>query len=80
MMFARSLCGGRWFVALFFASMAAFAQAPGTAAPTVAAKSCAALKSRVDAVPGKGPLFLRSYDGADGVGEPQATPGGLEQR
>ncbi|MBO9663579.1 MAG: hypothetical protein J7520_11710 [Dokdonella sp.] len=52
-------------------SVAAFAQAREAAVTTVAAKSCAALKSRVDAAPGKGPLFLRSYDGGQGGAEPQ---------
>lgn len=71
MTYARSRRGGRWLAAFVFASMAAFAQAREDVAPTIAAKSCAALKSRVDAVPGNGPLFLRSYDGAKGVGEAQ---------
>ncbi len=71
MMFVRLPSGCRWLVAFVFSFMAAFAQARGTVASTVAAKSCAALKSRVDSIPGHGPLFLRSYDAAQGVGEPQ---------
>lgn len=66
---ARSLRGGRWFAVFLSASLAAFAHAGEGVATKVAAKSCAALKSRVDAVPGKGPLFLRSYDGAPGASE-----------
>ena len=34
----------------------------------VAARACAALTERVNAVPGDGPLFLRSYDAASGDG------------
>jgi len=56
-------------VALALAFVAASAHAAEPAAALVAAKTCAALKARVDAVPGSGALFLRSYDGADGVGE-----------
>ena len=68
---ARPLRGGRWIVACALSSIAAFAQARDVVASAVATKSCAALKSRVDALPGSGPVFLRSYDGADGAGEPR---------
>ena len=53
--------------------IAAIAQ-PASANPQhhVAARGCAALKSRIDAVPA-GPGFLRSYDSADG-GEPDSPP------
>jgi hypothetical protein len=71
MMLARSLRGGCWLVAFVFSTIATFAQARAVVAPTIAAKGCAALKGRVDAVPGSGPLFLRSYDGAAGADEPQ---------
>lgn len=37
----------------------------------VAARACAAIKSRVDAVAGNTPVFLRSYDAATGEGEPE---------
>lgn len=70
MTFARSLRSGRWFAAFLLSSAAALVQAGEGVAATVAAKSCAALKGRVDAMPGKGPVFLRSYDGAQGTGEP----------
>jgi hypothetical protein len=36
----------------------------------VAARACAAIKSRVDAVAGDAPVFLRSYDAAIGVAAP----------
>ena len=71
MSFARSLRGGRWVAAFALSSIAAFAQARDVVASAVATKSCAALKGRVDALPGNGPVFLRSYDGADGTGEAQ---------
>jgi len=38
------------------------------AARILADRACAALVSRVAAEPGSGPVFLRSYDGADGAG------------
>src|SRR5215475_3727321 len=34
----------------------------------LADRACAALTERVNAVPGKGPVFLRSYDAASGQG------------
>lgn len=68
---ARRLRGERWLVIVAASCLAAFAHAREAASTTVAAKSCAALKSRVDAVPGGGPVFLRSYDGAQGAAEPQ---------
>ena len=71
MTFARSLRGARWLAVLASASIATFAHAGGSADSALAAKSCAALKGRVDAVPGGAPLFLRSYDGPSGAGEPQ---------
>ncbi len=67
----RAPGGGRWIVALLLALVATCAQAREDVAALVATKSCAALKGRVDALPGDGPLFLRSYDRADGAGEPQ---------
>jgi hypothetical protein len=72
MMSSRPLHGGHWLVLLALSCMTLLAPASGVAVPTIAMKSCAALKSRVDAVPGGMPLFLRSYDGANGTGEPQA--------
>lgn len=69
---SRLLHGAHWLVLLALSSMPLFAQARDVVVPTVARRSCAALKSRVDAVPGGAPLFLRSYDGANGAGEPQA--------
>jgi hypothetical protein len=71
MTFAGRLRGGHWLAALALSCVAAFAQAREAAAPSVTAKSCSALKSRVDALPGSGPVFLRSYDGAEGASEPQ---------
>jgi hypothetical protein len=40
----------------------------GTLNARLAEKGCAVLAGRVDAVPGTGPVFLRSFDGADGKG------------
>lgn len=71
MTFARSTRGVCWIVALAWASAVASVHAGDAVALSVAAKSCVVLKSRVDAVPGDGPLFLRSYDAVDGVGESQ---------
>jgi len=68
---ARSPCGGRWLAVLLLIPLAGLAQARDDVAATVAAKSCAALRARVAAVPGAAPLLLRSYDGVDG-GEPAA--------
>jgi hypothetical protein len=68
---ARSLRGARWLAVLASASIATFAHAGGNAGSALAAKSCAALKGRVDATAGDAPLFLRSYDGPSGAGEPQ---------
>jgi hypothetical protein len=73
MRFARSCA--RWLVFLAAASIASFSQAKPLRAPAsesaLASKACAALKSRVDAVVGAAPLFVRSYDSPDGLGEPQ---------
>lgn len=63
--------GGHWAVALVLASAASFAQAGATVVADVAAKSCDVLKTRVDAQPGAGPVFLRSYDGAEARSEPR---------
>ncbi|MFC4820626.1 hypothetical protein [Dokdonella ginsengisoli] len=60
---ARRARGLRRLAIVALACVAAFAQAHAAPASPVAAKSCAALKGRVDAVAGKGALFLRSYDG-----------------
>ncbi|MBC7906690.1 MAG: hypothetical protein H7Y60_08095 [Rhodospirillaceae bacterium] len=38
---------------------------PGTALAEVGEKGCAALAARVDAIPGRGPALLPSYDNAD---------------
>jgi hypothetical protein len=46
---------------------------PALAAEEIGARACAALTARVDAVAGPGPVFLRSYDHADGEG-PNAEP------
>lgn len=70
MTFARRLRAG-WLVALALSSVTVLAQPREDAATAVAAKSCAALKRRIDAMPGSGPVFLRSYDGAEGASEPQ---------
>jgi hypothetical protein len=43
-------------------------------AGAVAQRSCAALGRRVDEVPGREPLLLRSYDDAGGAGEPAQPP------
>lgn len=52
----------------------ALSAAPALAAEgDLAARSCAALAVRVDEVPGTGPVFLRSYDHADGSG-PASEP------
>lgn len=67
----RYASGGRWFAALLLSSAAAFAQAGENVSAAIRAKSCAALKRRVDAVAGEGPVFLRSYEGVDGAAEPQ---------
>lgn len=63
---------GRCLAAFAFGCLATLAQARENAAAALAATTCAAIKSRVDAVPGREPLFLRSYDGEAGRGEPQA--------
>ena len=70
MRFARSPRRGRWRAAIAFACMAVLVQARAGTVATLAADSCAALESRVDAIPGSAPVFLRSYDAVDGVGEP----------
>lgn len=69
---ARRARGLRRLAIVALACVAAFAQAHAAPASPVAAKSCAALKDRVDAVAGKGALFLRSYEGegADEAQEP----------
>ena len=62
-----------------FLTIAALVSLVLSAAPTLAAegdlaaRSCAALAGRVDEVPGTGPVFLRSYDHADGSG-PASEP------
>jgi hypothetical protein len=61
----------RCLAAFAFVCLASFAQAREDTAAALAATTCAAIKSRVDAVPGRGPLFLRSYDGEAGAAEPQ---------
>lgn len=71
MTFARRPRGVRWLMVPALSCVAAFAQAREPVAPAVAARSCAALKDRVDAAPGNGPVFLRSYDGAQGTDAPQ---------
>lgn len=42
--------------------------AAGEAAHEIASRACNALQERANAVPGDGPLFLRSYDAASGEG------------
>lgn len=59
-------------VTAFPASAAARAKADianAAIASEVADRACAAIAGRVDAVPGNGSLFLRSYDGTQGYGE-----------
>ena len=59
---------------LAVAAMVLFSPAPATAADSkLAQRGCETLASRVDEVPGDGPVFLRSYDHADGAG-PAAEP------
>jgi len=47
--------------------------APASTSPAdvVKVRTCAAVSARVDALSGDGPVFLRSYDGARGSGEPE---------
>lgn len=71
---ARRSRGGRWLLVLTLSCTATLAQAREAATATVAAKSCAALKSRVDAAPGEGAVFLRSYDGAQGAANAPQEP------
>lgn len=52
---------------LLFCSNAAFA----VASSDVAVRACNAIVSRVDALAGSAPLFLRSYDSERGSGEPE---------
>lgn len=52
----------RWWLGSVMAAVVAWGG--GAQAQEVAAKGCAALVARVDAVPGIGPLFLRSFDDA----------------
>lgn len=43
---------------------------PGASpAPALAARTCGTLVSRVEEIPGSGPVFLRSYDSSFGVGQ-----------
>lgn len=53
--------------------MASVATAADAAPDDVANRACAAMVARVTAIPGDGPVFLRSYDGADGS-RPNAEP------
>lgn len=71
MSLARASRGARWIAALALLLALAGAQARENVGSNVAAKSCSAMKGRVDAMPGNGAVFLRSYDGPQGVGEPQ---------
>jgi hypothetical protein len=60
--------------ALTGTAIALWTAAPASAADhPLAARTCAALTARVDKVAGPGPVFLRSYDHADGEG-PNAEP------
>ncbi|HVT51984.1 MAG TPA: hypothetical protein VHE77_10470 [Dongiaceae bacterium] len=54
--------------ALFLIAGAIAPAAADTAATRLADATCHALRDRVAAVPGDGPLFLRSYDAASGSG------------
>lgn len=60
-------------VALFCLAGATAQEQPATAppslAPKVAAQACKAMKSRVDAVPGKAPLLLLSYEEVSGAAD-----------
>lgn len=67
---ARSRRGAGWLVALALSSAAVAAQAQADVARTVAERSCAAIRSRVDAIAGDGPVLLRSYDAAQDGGGP----------
>jgi len=61
----------RWFAAALLAgTSAAVPAAADPSARLVADKGCAALSARVDAIPGGGPVFLRSYDEPDGRSPP----------
>jgi hypothetical protein len=42
---------------------------PDAIASKVASQACTAMKNRVDAIPGKAPVLLRSYDDAEGAGK-----------
>jgi hypothetical protein len=55
--------------AAILACLVLLAPAPGTAHP-LGDRACAAIAGRVDAVPGDGPVFLRSFDDAAGDGPP----------
>ena len=56
---------------LLLASLLALvATIPPARAADLGKELCAVLAERVDAVPGDGPLFLRSFDGASGSGAP----------
>lgn len=51
----------------FAATPGKSAASPDAVAPDMAAKACKAMKSRVNAVAGEGPLLLRSYDDAEAM-------------
>lgn len=60
---------------LVFALLAlALTTSPATADPGLASRTCATLAARVDAIPGGGPAFLRSYDSVAGHGPPAEAP------
>ena len=56
-------------IRLVLAALLLLAAGPGRAAE-LGADLCATLAQRVDAIPGDGPLFLRSFDAAAGQGAP----------
>jgi hypothetical protein len=66
---AQGLTRGVGLALCLIAGVAAAPAAADTAAKHLADGSCGALRARVDAVPGDGAVFLRSYDAASGSGE-----------
>lgn len=61
----------RWYVGLLCLLLALPAAAQSRDATLLGSRGCAALTLAIDAVPGKGPAFLRSYDHPSGSGAPE---------
>jgi hypothetical protein len=69
----QKVARGQLLLALLVASLSLPSAADGAAATRaqdVATRACTALTARVDAVAGRAPMLLRSYDDASGAGEP----------